>query len=133
MALDTSEAPMTYEAPEKDLYAMGEMPPMGYVPKQMHAWAIRRERHGNPDTAMQLEVVDTPEVGDTEVLVLVMAAGVNYNGVWAALGQPISPFDGHGQPFHIAGSDAAGIVWAVGAKVKRWKVGDEVVIHCNQV
>ena len=132
MALDTSEAPMTYEAPEKDLYAMGEMPPMGYVPKQMHAWAIRRERHGNPDTAMQLEVVDTPEVGDTEVLVLVMAAGVNYNGVWAALGQPISPFDGHGQPFHIAGSDAAGIVWAVGAKVKRWKVGDEVVIHCNQ-
>jgi crotonyl-CoA carboxylase/reductase len=23
-------------------------------------------------------------------------------------------------------------VWAVGAKVKRWKPGDEVVIHCNQ-
>jgi crotonyl-CoA carboxylase/reductase len=66
------------------------------------------------------------------VLVLVMAAGVNYNGVWAGLGQPISPFDGHGAPYHIAGSDAAGIVWAVGDKVKNWKVGDEVVIHCNQ-
>jgi crotonyl-CoA carboxylase/reductase len=66
------------------------------------------------------------------VLVLVMAAGVNYNGVWAGLGQPISPFDGHKQPYHIAGSDASGIVWAVGDKVKRWKVGDEVVIHCNQ-
>ena len=26
----------------------------------------------------------------------------------------------------------SGIVWAVGSKVKRWKVGDEVVIHCNQ-
>ena len=26
----------------------------------------------------------------------------------------------------------SGIVWAVGDKVKRWKVGDEVVIHCNQ-
>ena len=62
-----------------------------------------------------------------------MAAGINYNGVWAArLVVPISPFDGHKQPYHIAGSDASGIVWAVGDKVKRWKVGDEVVIHCNQ-
>ena len=61
-----------------------------------------------------------------------MAAGVNYNGVWAGLGEPISPIDGHKNPYHIAGSDASGIVWAIGAKVKRWKVGDEVVIHCNQ-
>jgi crotonyl-CoA carboxylase/reductase len=61
-----------------------------------------------------------------------MAAGVNYNGVWAALGEPISPLDGHKQPYHIAGSDASGVVWAVGAKVRRWKPGDEVVIHCNQ-
>ncbi len=38
----------------------------------------------------------------------------------------------HKVPYHIAGSDASGIVYAVGAKVKRWKVGDEVVIHCNQ-
>ncbi|MGA8444013.1 MAG: crotonyl-CoA carboxylase/reductase, partial [Roseiarcus sp.] len=30
------------------------------------------------------------------------------------------------------GSDASGIVWAVGSKVRRWKVGDEVVVHCNQ-
>jgi crotonyl-CoA carboxylase/reductase len=118
--------------PTKDLYDVGEIPPLGHVPPKMHAWAIRRERHGEPDTAMQLEVIDTPQVGDTEVLVLVMAAGVNYNGVWAALGQPISPFDGHKQPYHIAGSDASGIVWAVGEKVRRWKVGDEVVIHCNQ-
>ena len=64
--------------------------------------------------------------------ILVMAAGVNYNGVWAALGTPISPIDGHKNPYHIAGSDASGIVWAVGSKVKRWKVGDEVVVHCNQ-
>ena len=61
-----------------------------------------------------------------------MAAGVNYNGVWAGLGQPISPIDGHKNPYHIAGSDASGLVWAVGEKVKRWKVGDEVIVHCNQ-
>ena len=89
MALDLNGGGARYEAPEKDLYDMGEMPPMGFVPKQMHAWVIRRERHGEPDKAMQLEIVDVPEIGDTEVLVHVMAAGVNYNGVWAALGQPV--------------------------------------------
>ncbi len=131
MALD-SNGTIAYAAPEKDLYEMGEIPPMGYVPKQMYAWAIRRERHGDPDTAMLVEVVDVPRPDSNEVLVLVMAAGINYNGVWASKGVPISPFDGHGQPYHIAGSDASGIVWAVGDKVKRWKVGDEVVVHCNQ-
>jgi crotonyl-CoA carboxylase/reductase len=132
MALDTQTDVLSYEAPEKDLYEMGEIPPMGYVPKKMYAWTIRKERHGEPNTAMVEEVVDVPELDSHEVLVLVMAAGVNYNGVWAALGQPISPFDGHKAPYHIAGSDASGIVWAVGDKVTRWKVGDEVVIHCNQ-
>jgi crotonyl-CoA carboxylase/reductase len=121
------------DRPTKDLYEVGEIPPLGHVPKKMYAWAIRRERHGKPDTAMQCEVLETPEIDSGEVLVMVMAAGVNYNGIWASLGKPISPFDSHKQPFHIAGSDASGIVWAVGAKVKRWKVGDEVVIHCNQV
>ncbi len=132
MALDTHNAIVAYDAPVKDLYEVGEMPPLGHVPAKMYAWTIRRERHGEPETAMQVEVVDTWKIDSNEVLVLVMAAGVNYNGVWAALGLPISPFDGHKQPFHIAGSDASGIVWAVGDKVKRWKVGDEVVIHCNQ-
>ncbi|WP_139134777.1 crotonyl-CoA carboxylase/reductase [Magnetovibrio blakemorei] len=118
--------------PKKDLYELGEFPPLGHIPKDMYAWVIRRDRHGEPDTAMQIEVVETPEIDSHEVLVMVMAAGVNYNGIWAALGLPISVFDVHKQPFHIAGSDAAGIVWAVGSKVKRWKVGDEVVVHCNQ-
>ena len=132
MGNDQTFAIAEYDAPEKDLYEIGEMPPMGYVPKQMYAWTIRRERHGEPDTAMQVEVVDTWEIDSHEVLVLVMAAGVNYNGVWAALGTPISVFDVHKAPYHIAGSDASGIVWKVGDKVRRWKVGDEVVIHCNQ-
>jgi len=116
----------------KDLYEVGEIPPLGHVPSKMYAWAIRRERHGEPESAMQIEVVDTPELDSHDVLVLVMAAGVNYNGVWAALGEPISPFDVHKQEFHIAGSDASGVVYAVGNKVTRFKVGDEVVVHCNQ-
>ena len=116
----------------KELYEVGEVPPLGHVPKQMSAWTIRKERHGEPDTAMQLEVVPTWELDSHDVLVLVMAAGVNYNGIWAALGEPISVLEVHKQPYHIAGSDASGIVWAVGEKVNRWKVGDEVVIHCNQ-
>ena len=81
--------------PCKDLYEVGEIPPLGHVPKNMYAWAIRKERHGPPDTAMQVEVVPTWELDSHDVLVLVMAAGVNYNGVWAALGTPISPLDVH--------------------------------------
>ena len=132
MALDTNPAIGSYEAVKKDLYEVGEMPPLGHVPKSMYAWTIRRERHGEPTEAFQIETVDVPQPDSHEVLVLVMAAGVNYNGVWAGLGIPISPFDVHKAEYHIAGSDASGIVWAVGDKVKRWKVGDEVVIHCNQ-
>lgn len=116
----------------KDLYEVGEIPPLGHVPARMYAWAIRREREGEPESAMRLETVPTPAIEADEVLVMVMAAGVNYNGVWAALGRPISVFDVHKAEYHVAGSDAAGVVWAVGAKVKRWKVGDEVVVHCNQ-
>ncbi len=117
---------------KKDLYEVGEIPPLGHVPGRMYAWAIRRERHGPPEQSFQIEVVPTPRLDPYQVLVMVMAAGVNYNGVWAGLGRPISPFDVHKAPYHIAGSDASGIVWAVGDKVRRWKVGDEVVIHCNQ-
>ena len=132
MPLDTSSVFSNYKSVRKDLYEMGEMPPLGHIPGQMYAWAIRRERHGEPDTAMIQEVLDVPKLKNYDVLVLVMAAGVNYNGVWAALGVPVSPFDGHKQSYHIAGSDASGIVWAVGSQVTRWKAGDEVVVHCNQ-
>ncbi len=131
-ATRTEASPLSVVAEKKDLYEIGEIPPLGHVPKNMYAWAIRKERHGEPDTAMQIEVVPTWPLDSHDVLVLVMAAGVNYNGVWASLGKPISPIDVHKNPYHIAGSDASGIVWAVGSKVKRWKVGDEVVIHCNQ-
>src|SRR3546814_4035994 len=105
-----TEAP---QQPVKDLYEVGEIPPLGHVPPRMHAWVIRRERHGEPEQAMQAEVDDTPRLESHDELVMVMAAGVDYNGVGAGLGLPISPFDVHKAPYHIAGSDAAGVVWAV--------------------
>lgn len=57
----------------------------------MYAWTIRRERHGPPESSMLVEVVPTWPIGEDEVLVMVAAAGINYNGVWAALGAPMSP------------------------------------------
>jgi crotonyl-CoA carboxylase/reductase len=116
----------------RELYQVGEMPPLGYVPEKMYAWTIRPERHSEPNEAMKVEVVPTWQLGDNDVLVLVMAAGVNFNGCWAALGEPVSPFDKHSHPFHIAGSDASGIIWALGKSVRQWNLGDEVIVHCNQ-
>ncbi len=129
---EAAPAPLAARSPASDLYEIGAIPPLGHVPKNMYAWVIRRERHGEPGVAMQQEVVPTPSLDSDEVLVMVMAAGVNYNGIWAALGKPVSVFDVHKAAYHVAGSDAAGIVWAVGARVKRWQVGDQVVVHCNQ-
>lgn len=107
----------------------------GELPETMTAWVIRQEREGEPIDAFQLEEIEVPEPAAFEVIVRVMAAGVNYNNVWAALGQPITVFNSGDHPeygHHIGGSDASGIVWKVGPGVTRWKVGDEVIVHCNQ-
>jgi crotonyl-CoA carboxylase/reductase len=107
----------------------------GTLPETMAAWVIRQEREGEPKDAFQLEQIEVPEPGAFEVIVRVMAAGVNFNNVWASLGEPVSIFGYGDHPeygHHIGGSDASGVVWKVGEGVTRWKVGDEVVIHCNQ-
>src|SRR5213595_4124028 len=105
----------------------------GTLPETMAAWVIRQEREGQPSDAFQLEEIEVPEPGAFEVIVRVMAAGVNYNNVWAALGKPVSVFRYHPEEdHHIGGSDASGYVWKVGEGVTRWQPGDEVVIHCNQ-
>jgi len=120
MAVDTSQVSKIDAEP-------GDLPPT------MAAWVIRQEREGEPLDAFQLEEIETPEPGAFEVTVRVMAAGVNFNNVWAALGQPVSVFNSHPDfDHHIGGSDASGIVWKVGEGVTRWKPGDEVIIHCNQ-
>jgi crotonyl-CoA carboxylase/reductase len=114
----------------KELYELGEIPELGVVPKKMHTQLIRPERFGEPHTAFQPEVIDVPEVGPRDVLVYVMAAGINYNNVWAALGIPVNVIGarqkaGEKENFHIGGSDASGIVWKVGKDVKNCKVGDK--------
>src|SRR5918995_315154 len=104
----------------------------GELPPTMAAWVIRAEREGEPTEAFQLEEMEVPEPAAFEVIVRVMAAGVNFNNVWAALGKPISVFRYRQEDHHIGGSDASGVVWKVGEGVTRWKPGDEVVVHCNQ-
>jgi crotonyl-CoA carboxylase/reductase len=124
----------------KELYDLGEQPPLGEVPATMHAWLIRPERFGPPLEAFQKEVVDVPTIADDEVLVYVMAAGINYNNVWAGLGIPVDVIGARNKAaattaaerFHIGGSDASGIVYAVGKDVTNVKVGDEVVMHCGK-
>jgi crotonyl-CoA carboxylase/reductase len=107
----------------------------GTLPEKMAAWVIREDREGEPKDAMQVEEIDVPEPGAFEVIVRVMAAGVNFNNVWASLGKPVSVFGYGDHPefgHHIPGSDGSGVVWKVGEGVTKWKPGDEVVIHCNQ-
>src|SRR5215510_3013046 len=83
----------------------------GELPDTMAAWVIREERQGEPLEAFQLEQMEVPSPGAFEVIVRVMAAGVNFNNVWAALGEPVSIFGYGDHPefgHHIGGSDASG-------------------------
>jgi crotonyl-CoA carboxylase/reductase len=99
----------------------------------MHAMVVEAERYGPPGPAYRPAVVPTPTLGPREVLVHVRAAGVNYNGVWAASGAPLDVIGrrrarGEPEPYHVGGSDGAGVVWAVGRDVTLVAPGDEVVV-----
>jgi crotonyl-CoA carboxylase/reductase len=117
-----------------DSFPIGSLPAVGEVPQQMFAQVVRQDRFGDPRTAFQVEEIDVPSIKPYEVLIGVMAAGVNYNNVWAARGIPIDVIrirQKMGEPydFHIGGSDVAGIVYKVGDEVEDVSVGDEVVVH----
>src|ERR687895_2911050 len=86
----------------------------GELPDTMAAWVIREDRLGPPLEAFQIEEMEVPEPGAMEVVVRVMAAGVNYNNVWAALGEPVSVFSYHPEDHHIGGSDAPPGGWGGG-------------------
>ena len=121
----------------KEIYEIGELPPIGHVPKHMYAQLIRKDRFGEPKDAFKVEKIHVPEIKPDEVLVYVMAAGINVNNVWAALASPLDVIAARqkakydSSDFHIGGSDASGIVYAVGRDVKNLAVGDRVVIHCG--
>jgi crotonyl-CoA reductase len=100
----------------------------------------------DPRKSLHLHDVPTPEVGPGEALVAVMASAINYNTVWTSIFEPVSTFSflqrygktselakKHDQPYHVVGSDLAGVVLKVGAAVTKWKVGDRVVAHCLSV
>jgi len=114
--------------------SVAPLPPAGEVPESMVAQVLRSDRLGNPVEAFQIEEIQVPTPAPGEVLVGVMAAGINYNNVWAARGYPMDVIKvrqkaGEPYDFHIGGSDASGTVYAVGSEVSSVSVGDEVVIH----
>ena len=74
----------------KKIYEIGEIPQMGEIPDEMYAWVIREDRLGVTEKAMQIEKMPVQKPGKDEVLVMVMAVGINYNNVWASQGIPIS-------------------------------------------
>ena len=131
MAETHRHSPVT---PNAEVTPIGELPPLGVVPPRMHAQTVRQGRYGDPATAFQPDQVDTPPLGPDEVLIAVMAAGINYNNVWAARGYPVDQIAtrqrrGEPEDFHVGGSDASGIVYAVGDAVSGVQIGDEVVVH----
>lgn len=101
------------------------------------------ERERDAVRAMHTVDVPTPELQPGEALIAVMASSINYNTVWSAIQAPTSTFNfldrlarddaRHSQPFHVIGSDLAGVVLRVGTGSSAWAVGDEVVAHCLSV
>ncbi len=126
------------------------------VPDRYRAAVVRATDQGafagvspsERDLHQTLHVTDvpTPEPAPGEVLIAVLASSINYNTVWTAMFDPVSTFHflktfgrtsasakRHDQPYHVVGSDAAGVVLRVGSGVTRWRPGDEIVTHCLHV
>lgn len=87
------------------------------------------ERYGDAGTVQAREVPD-PTVGDDDVLVRIHAASVNPLDLKIRSGdlKTILPYR---VPF-VLGNDLAGTVVAVGSRVTRFAVGDEVYAHPDQ-
>jgi crotonyl-CoA reductase len=100
----------------------------------------------DPRQSLHVEEVAVPELAPDEAYVAVMASAINFNTVWTSIFEPLPTFlflerlgkesrwgARHDLPYHVVGSDAAGVVVRVGSAVRKWKPGDRVTIHCNYV
>lgn len=100
----------------------------------------------DPRKSLHVDDVATPELGPGEALVAVMASAINYNTVWTSIFEPMDTFGflrrygktsplakRHDLPYHVVGSDLAGVVLRTGAGVNAWQPGDAVVAHCLSV
>ncbi len=103
-------------------------------------------RDRDPRKTLHIDEVPLPELGPGEAYVAVMASAINYNTVWTSIFEPVSTFGflerygrlsplakRHDLPYHVVGSDLAGVVLRTGAGVHTWQPGDEVVAHCLSV
>ncbi|MFC5286271.1 crotonyl-CoA carboxylase/reductase [Actinokineospora guangxiensis] len=113
---------------------------------EVEMFAGLESRDKDPRKSLHLDEVAVPELGPGEALVAVMASAINYNTVWTSIFEPVSTFKflerygrtsplakRHDLPYHVVGSDLAGVVLRTGPGVHNWKPGDEVVAHCLNV
>jgi crotonyl-CoA reductase len=142
----------------RDAILAGRSPEVGQlpVPESYRGMAVRAAEAGmfdglaprekDPRKSLHLDEVPTPNPGPGEALVAVMASAVNYNTVWTAIFEPLPTFGflrrygrlsalakRHDLPYHVVGSDLAGVVLRTGPGAIRWAPGDEVVAHCLSV
>ncbi|MEM0969499.1 MAG: alcohol dehydrogenase catalytic domain-containing protein [Verrucomicrobiota bacterium] len=91
--------------------------------------AVTHPQYGAPGL-LQVSQVPLPRVGDEDVLIRVVAAAINKGDWHMVTGKPyLIRLAGYGlrKPKHlIIGQEVAGIVEAVGSRVARFQVGDEV-------
>lgn len=122
--------------------------PESYRAVTLHAddtemFAGQESHDKDPRKSMHVDDVPTPSPGPGEALVAVMASAVNHNTVWSAIFEPIPTFvflhqygrrsdltRRHDLPYHVVGSDLAGVVLRTGPGTTAWKPGDRVVAHC---
>ncbi|MGN6750977.1 MAG: crotonyl-CoA carboxylase/reductase [Intrasporangium sp.] len=103
-------------------------------------------RDKDPRKSLHIDDVPVPELAPGEALVAVMASAINYNTVWTSIFEPVPTFGflerygrtsefakRHDLPYHVVGSDLAGVILRVGPGVTKWKPGTEVVAHCLSV